>query len=243
MKTNSRGLALRDAALAAMVGVVSGVDFGADFGVDLRSARSTNREPQFAGEFGNDMDVSGDFGYDFGADVAALAAPLNPAALAGPPPTPAATAALWAAHKQSQAHTSRREMLLQPNKGSSAKIERYSFSIFQAIELGDDSTISMSGQPDTHIRPQRVMMNAPGSGFVLINEIKVANVSVTIGGTSDAFEYSPLAVGGHLDMPTLEPANRASVLGDYTGYVPPGYVSGAAYTFVASFKGPATITA
>jgi hypothetical protein len=46
-----------------------------------------------------------------------------------------------------------------------------------------------------------------------------------------------------LDMPTLSPANRATVLGFYTGFIPPGFVLGAAYTFVASFKGPATIVA
>jgi hypothetical protein len=74
-------------------------------------------------------------------------------------------------------------------------------------------------------------------------EIKVANVSVTVGGTQDAFDYSAIGVEQSLDMPTLSPANRATVLGNYTGFVPPGYVALAAYTFCASFKGPAQIVA
>jgi len=106
-----------------------------------------------------------------------------------------------------------------------------------ALVLGVAGAINATGQPDTNIRPQRCTMNAPQPGFATIAEIKVANVSVSVGGTQDAFDYSALGVGQSLDMPTLTPANRATVLGNYTGFVPPGYVGGAPYTFCASFKG------
>lgn len=249
MRPNARALALRDPALAALTGALTGADFGADFGSD------------FGDDYGDDMGYS--FGYGFGVDPPPP--PPPPAAhpahahhmhhqhhaaqpLAVHPsqpgaPHPAAAAALWHKHQQKMAHTSRRKSLIEPNEGSDVKIERYAFSINQAIVLGTTIAVSASGQPDTSIRPQRVSMNAPAPGFVTLNEIKVANVSVTVGGIGDAWDYNANGVGQSLDMPTLSPANRASLLGNYTGYVPPGFVGGSAYTFCCTFKGPSSIVA
>jgi len=220
MKPNARTLAMRDPALAAIMGVLgasAGADFGAEFGND------------YGAEFGDDF---GEFGLD---------APAVP--VASSKPNAQAMMALWQQHQMKRAHTTRREMLLEPNKGSTAKIERYSFSINQDIVLGTAQALELSGQPDTTIRPQRVTMNAPQPGFATIAEIKVANVSVTVGGDEDAYDYNALAVGSTLDMPTLSPANRAKILGNYTGFVPPGFVGGSDYKFTASFKGPASIVA
>jgi hypothetical protein len=222
---NARQLAMRDPALAALMGVVamSGSDFGHD------SSYGSDFGAEFGDDFGTEFGT--DFGDEFGADAPAGR------------PTEAQAMALWNKHHKQAAHTQRRERLLEPNKGSAVKVERYSFSINQAIVLGVASALTLTGQPDTSIRPQRVIMNAPSPGFVTVSEIKVANVSVTVGVTEDAFGYSAIAVGSHLDMPTLSPSNKATVLGNYTGFVPPGFVGGAAYLFVASFQGPASIVA
>lgn len=238
MRPNSKSLALRDPALAALVGVIAGANFGSDFGVEVDDENYPGvyeDGPQFGVEFGNDYGV--DFGYDFGADAA------PGAIVAAPTPSSQQLLQMWQSNKAKAAHSSRRGMLLEPNKGSSVKVERYAFAINQTLTLGLAATLAMSGQPDTNIRPQRVTMNAPQPGFATINEIKVANVSVTVGGISDAFDYNALGVGQTLDMPTLSPANRASVLGSYTGFVPPGFIGGSAYLFAASFKGPASIVA
>ncbi len=137
-----------------------------------------------------------------------------------------------------------RGTLLEPNKGSSIKVERYSFTIDQNITLGTTVALNMTGQPDTTIRPQTVTMNAPTPMFATISTIKVANVSVTVGpGNEDAFNYNANGWGRSLDMPTLSPANRATVVGSYTGFVPPGFVAATAVSFNASFKGPASIVA
>jgi hypothetical protein len=223
MRPNSKTLALRDPAAAILMGAIDGADFGAEYGYD----------------FGDD-EHGDDYGDDYGADYSfGAAAPAR-----HPAHPPAALAAkLWAQHKARTAHTDRRARLIEPNKGSSVKIERYSFAINAALVLGTPANLNMFGQPDTNIRPQRVTMNAPSPGFATIQEIKVANVSVTVGGTSDAWDYNSLGVGQSLDMPTLTPANRAQVLGAYTGFVPPGFVGGSAYTFCCSFKGPASIVA
>jgi len=173
------------------------------------------------------------------ADMAHYPAAAHP----GGVPPPHVAAQLWQRHAQHRSATSRRAMLLEPNKGSAVKVERYVFAVNDTITLGTAKALSMSGQPDTNIRPQRCTINAPAPGFATISEIKVANVSVTVGGTQDAFDFSPNGVGQSLDMPTLSPSNKATVLGNYTGFVPPGYVGASSYTMCASFKGPASIVA
>lgn len=220
-RPTARDLALRDPALAAIVGAIPGSNFGA--------ARAE-------ADFGGDLSGEDDLGVEFGDDV-----DFGAARRGGP--SQAQLHALWLKHSAQAAHSQRRAMLLEPNKGSTSKIGRYSFSINQSLVLGTASAVSASGQPDTNIRPQRVQMNAPSAGFVTISEMKVANVSVTVGGTADAIEYSATAVDSHLDMPTLTPANRATVLGSYTGFVPPSYVAASAYLFTISFKGPASVIA
>ncbi len=208
---NSRNLAMRDPALAAVLGLVgnAGADFGAEFGDD--------------------------FGTDFGADEAVALAP-----------TPANMQKAWAHYGNAakrDARTKARERILEPNAGSDVKVERYAFSLNQTLTLGTAVAVSAGGNPDTNIRPQRVSINAPAPGFGTVTEIKVANVSVTVGGIGDMFEYNAMGVGQSLDMPTLSPANRASILGAYNGFVPTGYVGGFSYILCVTFKGPSSIVA
>ena len=243
MRPNARTLALRDPALASLMGAIAGDDYGADFGDEYGLS---DYGDDYGDEYGDDY--SYEFGDDYGYTPSfGAAAPLARHAavkVARPVAPPAAVAAkLWHKHRRSVAKTERRVNMLEPNRGSNVKVERYSFSVNAALVLGAPSAITASGQPDTNIRPQRCTMNAPAPGFIIVSEIKVANVSVTVGGLGDAFEYNPLGVGMSLDMPTLSPANRATVLGNYSGFTPPGFTPGAAFTFVASFKGPSSIVA
>lgn len=232
MRPTSKDLALRDPALAAIMGAVG--QPGSDFG----------------GEFGDDS--YGTYGFEFGADLGASLGLQGTSALRNMAgvrqsmqlaPPPAQVQQIVAAAAESHAVTQGRRRMLEPNAGSQVKVERYAFAVNQTLTLGVAVAIDASGQPDTNIRPQRVTINAPSPGFLTISEIKVANVSVTVGGTQDAFDYNALGVGQALDMPTLSPANRARILGNYTGFVPPGFAAAAAFTMCASFKGPATIVA
>lgn len=184
----------------------------------------------FGVEFGDDIE----FGYAdaWGAEAAMVPAPTKDQALAA-----------FAQQHQMRARTAKRASLLEPNAGSAKKIERYAMSLSQALTLGTAVAISMSQNPDTNIRPSRAVSNAPQPGFVTLDNIKAANVSALIGGTADAFTFSALAVGTTLDLPTLSPANRLSVTGNYTGFVPPGYVSGVAFTFCMTFTGYASVIA
>ena len=53
--------------------------------------------------------------------------------------------------------------------------------------------------------------------------LQIANVNVFVGGAEDAFIYNANGQGVLLDLPTLDPANRATTSGSYTGLIPPGY--------------------
>lgn len=226
MRPNAKNLAMRDTALAILVGAHNPADFGAE------------ANDSFGAEFGDDWGLDDDFegdDDDWGAEFGA-------AALAKP--TPSKVQQVWKKHATGQARAQKRALILEPNRGSSVKVERYSFSIDQDIVLGTASDINMTGQPDTTIRPQTVTMNAPTTMFATISNIKVANVSVTVGpGNEDAYNYNANGWGRNLDMPTLSPANRATVTGRYTGFVPAGFVGGQTVNFNASFKGPASIVA
>lgn len=224
MRPNANTLAMRDPAMAALFGVIAvshnrpqhGSDFGGDFGADFGDD-----------DYGDD-DAGGDFGDDdYGADS----------------PAPAALARLGKKVHSARKRGAKRAAMLNPNAGSALKVERYAFTLSQAITLGTSVAFTtLTGQPDTRIRAQRVVMNAPGPMFAFIQEIKVANVSVTVGtGLEDAFNYNANGVGQSLDMPTMEPANKATVLGSYTGAIPPGFVGGTATYFSVTFKGPSTM--
>lgn len=221
---NNKHLALRDPALALLVGALAGSDFGAEVDSD----------------FGGDFEFGDDMGFEFGDDYGAEASIASQALSR---PSQAQIQQLWTRAAQEQQQTERRAMLLEPNKRSRIKVERYTFAVNQDVALGTAESLDMSGQPDTNIRPQRVTANAPVPGFATFSEIKVANVSVGVGGTLDAFQFNANGVGQTLDMPTLSPANRARVLGNYTGLTPTGYTAAAAYTIVVAFTGPASIVA
>lgn len=241
-------LALRDPALASVMGLIA--SRGTNFGFERRGRSSFGDE--LAGEsdpFGLEAgaefglgsmgadDYGAEFGDEYGADFGAARRRRRP--------NPQQAIAVFNKAQAMQERSAQRNRLLEPNKGSSIKVERYSFPLSNTIVLGTAVAFStLSGQPDTTIRPQRVTCNAPAPMFAFIQEIKVANVSVTIGsGLEDAWDYNANGVGQGLDMPTLSPANRATVLGSYSGFVPPGYVGGTSTSFTMTFKGPATIAA
>jgi hypothetical protein len=237
-RPNAQLLSLRDPALAAVLGVIAmaPANFGgdSDFGGEFGDDDDMGDDDDYGAEFGDDDDYGADFG-------AAARRPVK----VKRPQNQAQLVALWKNHHAKKSMAKRREMLLEPNKGSAVKIEKYTFTLSQAIVLGTAAAFTtLTGQPDTSIRPQRLTCNAPAPMFAFLQEIKVANVSVSVGsGLEDAYNYNANGVGQSLDMPTLSPANRATILGSYTGFVPPGFVGGTAVYFSASMKGPASIVA
>jgi hypothetical protein len=227
---NSKQLAMRDPALAAFTGAISGADFGSDAG--------------FGDEYGYDADDEMGFGDDYGFGAAAAAAkhPAVAHALARRP-TQQQAAAAW--HKMNAMHAvgKSRKMLLDPNADSSVKVEKYTFSLAQALTIGTSASLdsNMSQSPSTAFRPQVMTANVPAPGFVLATGIAVANVLTAIGGTTDLWNYAGSSWGRDLDFPTLDPSQKLTITGSYTGFIPPGYLSGASFTLSVSFNGPAVL--
>jgi hypothetical protein len=185
------------------------------------------------------------FGYDFGA-APPPGHPAAPAHVVHMKPAPVAPQhkAILMAHAKRQAHREHRAMLLEPNKYSDLKVERYTFSLSATITaLGTTGALSGSNSPDVNFRPQRVTANVVSPGMVTFTDLRVANVSFSVGGMLDAWQFNANAVGQHMDVPTLTPANKASFIGSYTGLVPSPLSGTGSYPFILSFTGPSSIVA
>lgn len=215
---------MRDPALAALMGVASlGSDFGAEFGADFGDD-DVGDEMCGDDDFGDD-----DYGADFGATHAAR------------PPSSAALARMWQNRRMQAARANRRSLKLDPNRGSALKVERYIFTLSQNLTIGTPVALSLTGSPDCTFRPQRLTMVVPTPSFVTVAEIKMANVGIMIGpGQLDAFQFNANGVGQQMDMPTLTPANRATILGNYTGFAG-GFPAASTYLLAATFIGPSTL--
>lgn len=147
---------------------------------------------------------------------------------------------------QQELRRSARVFLLEPNKYSDLKVERYTFAVNALIEeMGKPQVLTGSNSPDVNFRPQRVTANVTGPAVVMLGDARVANVSFIVGGEIDAWQCNPHAVGQDLDVPTLTPANKASFSGRYTGRVTPDMqdLQGKKYLFSMAFTGPASIVA
>jgi hypothetical protein len=258
-------LAMRDPAMAALLGDIGQSNFGVD-GYPGAAPQAASPYPSPFGADGYGFGYDAGFGFGFGADAALAALPpaMHPAATPGmgappimAPPAPMAHhghhghhpglhphhAALINEKSMRHHHNLQREVMLDPNKHATTKVERYSFPINATNQplIGTGGAFTgMSNQPDTQIRPQRVITNSPTQGLIFIQDIKVANVSVLVGGGSaeDAFFYGPGAFGVHLDMPTLLPSNKATVTAYMTALVPTIFNPGDAFQFCVSLQGP-----
>ncbi len=228
---NQRQLVRRDPAAAAILGLslaASSGAAGADFGAEFGSA--------FGDDYGDD------FGDDYGADFGAAVAAAGGAQLMVPKPTAQQAIGAWNKQAVKRVHAIRRVAKLDPNRDSSVKVEKYSMSMGDNFVLGATSNHIISTTPDTQFRPQLITANAPTVGFAYLDNLKMANVNVTVGNASeDLFGYGAGAWGKDLDMPTLTPSNRATADVEYSGYVPPGFVAEATYKFRLSFHGPSLL--
>jgi hypothetical protein len=227
---NSKQLAMRDPALAAFTGAISGADFGSRFGDEFDTGD----------DYGDEYGFSDDAG--FGAAAAAMRHPAVAHALTRRP-TAQQAAQAWQHMNMKNAIGKSRKTLLDPNIDSTVKVERYTFSLAQVFTIGTTASFdsNMSQSPSTAFRPQVMTANVPAPGFALATTIAVANVLVAVGGTTDLWNYSAGAWGRNLDLPTLDPSQKLSLTGSYTGFIPPGYLNASSFTLSISFNGPAVL--
>ena len=237
MPTNAKNLALRDPALAALVGAIHSVNFGNESSAGAADDFGDELGDDFGDDFGDEL--GDDFGDDFGDEIGA--APqrrrkINPAKAR-------AAISLWNRTQRKQTVTAKREAILEPNRGSTSKIERYAFPLANLTvdpTFGVSSAYSASDQPDVTIRPRRVVSNIPTPALLMLAEVKVSNISVSVGhGAIDAFTWNAGGMGVTLDMPTIQPSQRASITGTWTALVPPGYAPGTTFPVSFTLIGPA----
>ena len=237
---NSQALALRDPAMAALVGAIA--KNGADFGDEMYGDSFGD---DMYGDFGDDMaaevaaEVAADFGDDVGAAVqnALAARPAANLARRGP------QAGAWAAMARSRNKSMQRAGLLNPNKGSTVKVEAYELPMSEAIVIGTAQTFTaLSTTPQTTFKPNAMVCNAPIPGYAFINDIKAANVSASVSNfITDAYNYNANATRSTIHLPMLQPQTTVSITGNYTGAIPPGVLGGTASFFTATLYGPSTM--
>lgn len=251
---------MRDPSLAAAIGAMPGPDYGGrggasfghwgsgmGFGVDAPAAPMLPAPPLPPGHPAHMAHHAGPYGGFTGYRAHHGYPPFYDGRYGyyghGMPeyPHPAHAAELWA---NMEGETARRARILDPNEHSRLKLERYSFSLSPEANftLGTgpvafDATL----QPNTRLRAQRVLANAPCENFVILDSLQIANVNVFVGTSEDAWTYNPRAQGVMLDLPTLDPANRATVSGSYTGLLPANFASEFSFQFIVTFQGPSTM--
>jgi hypothetical protein len=268
---NASQLVMREPALAMLMGALpqgNNFGFGDDYpGVNMGFGLQSSVDPSanmglpgfgygFGDEYGYGYGAEDEYGYGYGAEEEVdygfgAARRRRPAAMVRRPPpghpahaAHARAAAAHAMQARNPTSTASRTMLLDPNRDSTVKVERYSFSFSPTtnLVLGTASNIpTFTQNPSTSIKGQRVVMNAPVPGFILVSTLQVANVNVFVGGTEDAYTYGAGAMGVMLDLPRLDPQNRATSAGAYTGVLPPGYTAGNSYQFIITLQGPSTM--
>jgi hypothetical protein len=255
----------RDFAMMALMGAIAGANFGAEgtAQADPFTAASVSMQsyqpgadPRQASPYGADF---GDFGYGgFGVD--AIPAPVVQSPGAGamvvdhghhpapPNPHPHELARVWHEHHARQhhehlmaQHQMHRELLLDPNKYSRLKVERYSFTLIQAFVFGTPDDLNTTLQPACKMRPDRIVTNIPIPFMMEMDTLQVSNVNVLIGSGEDAWTYNPQAQNVVLQLPTVEPAFRVTLTGFYTGVYPSGYQNGNPFNFRTGLQGWAVL--
>ena len=257
---------MRDFAMMALAGTIAGANFGAEgtAHADPFTAASVSMQsyqpgsdPRQSSPYGADFGDYGNFGYGgFGVDAPMVQAPgghpAPPVAHGAPPaphaPHPHELARVWHEHHARQhhehlmaQHQMHRELLLDPNKYSRLKVERYSFTLIQAFTFGASDDLNTTLQPACKMRPDRIVTNIPIPFMMEMDTLQVSNVNVLIGSGEDAWTYNPQAQNVVLQLPTVEPAYRVTLTGFYTGVWPTGYGSGNPFNFRLGLQGWAVL--
>lgn len=251
MNPNAHKLALRDPAMAAVMGLIASGNFGHEglvFDASCNEQFAPGDEDwEYGADFGDeDDDFAGEFGSDFGDDdFGALAkrTAIRPRSI--PKPTKSQALQMWNSQMAKRAKQNSRAALLEPNRGLGKKVERYNMQVSDTFVFGTAKTFTaLTTRPTVDFRPQVLFMNAPTPMFAFVSAVLVANVNTFVGqGEEDAFDYNALGWGKEMDMPTLSPAIPFTVNARYTGFTPPGFVLATTNTFSVSAKGWASIVA
>ena len=164
----------------------------------------------------------------------------------------AAMAEKWSESNKAYDRTAERRLLVNPNYGSTIKVEHYELALSEDVVIGTKHVFeNLSGCPKIEqFKPTSLVINVPCVFFAYITKIQGANVSVSLSENAcDAYTFNALATRSHLHLPTMYAVNELTVRGYYTGLVPiltgngdsPIIAEGETVTITATFFGPSTI--
>ena len=119
-------------------------------------------------------------------------------------------------HDKRRAATAERLKIINPNGGSDVKINDMSFGLVKKVVLGVPSFFEMHESPDAHIRIAQFKANVDTHGMFYIRDLRIANISVLIGGSVDAADLGEILAG----CEPMTPANRCKAYVEYTGLIP-----------------------
>jgi hypothetical protein len=145
------------------------------------------------------------------------------------------------AQKRVHDATEARELLINPNKYSELKIQGYSFSLNAPLVMGKKGYFNKTLQPNSKIRPKRLVTNVGSPHMVTLSALQIANVNVLIGESDDACIYGPNSLGLENEFPTLDTSTRMTMTGTYSGHVPRDFKKGTRFLFILTVQGPATL--
>jgi hypothetical protein len=123
----------------------------------------------------------------------------------------------------------------QNEKVPAETVESGSLSLSQNLILGTSCKIFLTFQPTTNFHAKRRYSNVPTPSMVLIESVIIAGVeTVHTQDMEDEYTYNG---GVEVNTMSVTPKESIEVLGEYTGYVPPGYGKGEIFHYVMMFIG------
>jgi hypothetical protein len=127
------------------------------------------------------------------------------------------------------------------------KSKKHIFSIYQDIVLGEACELNFKGHPIVPMVLDAITINAPCPNFAIFSKIDVGDFPLIEEWMTDAFALVPNTACDSIEMqrlsdraPEVSKEKPARAVGQYTGLVPEGCETGAAYTIYISFQGAVT---
>lgn len=164
-------------------------------------------------------------------------------------PTPQEAEIAFKRMSERERATHERVALLDPNRNSDIKIERYVFSLNpvqfsqgEGLKWGVLNGWTAFKSPQVPFRAERLVLNVPIRGLVYLNTIQAANINAQIGGIADAYSFNANSQNA-ISLPVLLPQNTMQVAGTWTNVVPSPYRENIEFVLCIDFFGWATIIA